>query len=54
MAVAESTDVKLAKDGLTDIADERVHAGEFLRFWEELAPLRSSSTRKVIAKWKSS
>jgi rubrerythrin len=39
MQLAESTDVKLAKDVLADIADEeRVHAGEFLRLLKELAP----------------
>lgn len=39
MQLAESTDNKLAKDVLTDIADEeRVHAGEFLRLLHELAP----------------
>jgi len=39
MQLAESTDNKLAKDMLTDIADEeRVHAGEFLRLLYELAP----------------
>jgi rubrerythrin len=39
MQLAESTDNKLAKDVLKDIADEeRVHAGEFLRLLKELAP----------------
>ena len=39
MQLADSTDNKLAKDVLTDIADEeRVHAGEFLRLLYELAP----------------
>ncbi|MGB8225941.1 MAG: ferritin family protein, partial [Sedimentisphaerales bacterium] len=39
MQLAESTDNKLAKDVLADIADEeRVHAGEFLRLLHELAP----------------
>ena len=39
MQLAESTDNKLAKDVLVDIADEeRVHAGEFLRLLKELAP----------------
>ncbi|MFH1379745.1 MAG: ferritin family protein [bacterium] len=39
MQLAESTDNKLAKDVLVDIADEeRVHAGEFLRLLHELAP----------------
>src|ERR1017187_4493273 len=37
--LAESTDNKLAKKVLNDIADEeRVHAGEFLRLLRELAP----------------
>ena len=39
MQLAESTDNKLAIDVLKDIADEeRVHAGEFLRLLQELAP----------------
>jgi len=39
MQLAESTDSKLAKKVLTDIADEeRVHAGEFLRLLRELSP----------------
>ncbi len=39
MQLAESTDNALAVDVLTDIADEeRVHAGEFLRLLDELAP----------------
>jgi rubrerythrin len=39
MQLAESTDNKLAKEVLKDIADEeRVHAGEFLRLLKELAP----------------
>ena len=39
MQLAESTNNKLAKDVLKDIADEeRVHAGEFLRLLHELAP----------------
>jgi rubrerythrin len=39
MQLAESTDDKLAKMVLVDIADEeRVHAGEFLRLLKELAP----------------
>ncbi|MFH1732036.1 MAG: ferritin family protein [Planctomycetota bacterium] len=39
MQLAESTDDKLAKDVLIDIADEeRVHAGEFLRLLKHLAP----------------
>ncbi len=39
MQLAESTDNKLAKEVLEDIADEeRVHAGEFLRLLKELAP----------------
>ena len=37
--LAESTDNTLARNVLTDIADEeRVHAGEFLRLLKELAP----------------
>ncbi len=37
--LAESTDNKLAKKVLYDIADEeKVHAGEFLRLLKELAP----------------
>jgi rubrerythrin len=39
MQLSESTDDKLAKDVLVDIADEeRVHAGEFLRLLHILAP----------------
>jgi len=39
MQLAESTTDKLAKDVLTDIADEeRVHAGEFLRLLYHLVP----------------
>ncbi|HNR57683.1 MAG TPA: ferritin family protein [Methanothrix sp.] len=39
MQLAESTDDELAKAVLVDIADEeRVHAGEFLRLLQELAP----------------
>ncbi len=39
MQLAESTDNQLAQDVLKDIADEeRVHAGEFLRLLQELAP----------------
>ena len=39
MQLAESTNDKLAKEVLKDIADEeRVHAGEFLRLLHELAP----------------
>ena len=39
MQLAESTDDKLAKEVLVDIADEeRVHAGEFLRLLDHLAP----------------
>ncbi len=39
MQLAESTENKLAIDVLKDIADEeRVHAGEFLRLLNELAP----------------
>lgn len=39
MQLAESTDSRLAREVLKDIADEeRVHAGEFLRLLKELAP----------------
>ncbi len=39
MQLAESTDNELAIEVLKDIADEeRVHAGEFLRLLQELAP----------------
>ncbi|MCM8768301.1 MAG: rubrerythrin [Candidatus Omnitrophica bacterium] len=39
MQVAESTDHKLTREVLKDIADEeRVHAGEFLRLLRVLAP----------------
>ena len=39
MRLAESTNNKLARAVLEDIADEeRVHAGEFLRLLHELAP----------------
>jgi len=39
MQLAESTDHKLAREVLRDIADEeRVHAGEFLRLLKELSP----------------
>lgn len=39
MQLAESTDDKLAKEVLVDIADEeRVHAGEFLRLLHHLEP----------------
>jgi rubrerythrin len=39
MQLAESTDNKLAVNVLQEIADEeRVHAGEFLRLLNELAP----------------
>jgi rubrerythrin len=39
MQLAESTNNKLAQEVLKDIADEeRVHAGEFLRLLNELAP----------------
>ena len=39
MQLAESTDNKLAKEVLKDIADEeRVHVGEFMRLLYELAP----------------
>ena len=39
MQLAESTNDKLAKEVLIDIADEeRVHAGEFLKLLKHLAP----------------
>jgi rubrerythrin len=39
MQLAESTENKLAREVLVDIAnEERVHAGEFLRLLKELAP----------------
>jgi len=39
MQLAESTDEKLAREVLIDIADEeRVHAGEFLRLLKQLDP----------------
>lgn len=39
MQLADSTDNKLAQEVLRDISDEeRVHAGEFLRLLNELAP----------------
>jgi rubrerythrin len=39
MQLAESTDNKLAREVLVDIADEeRVHAGEFLKLLHHLAP----------------
>jgi len=39
MQLAESTDNKLAKEVLIDIADEeRVHAGEFLKLLYHLSP----------------
>ncbi|GAB6190025.1 ferritin family protein [Marinitoga arctica] len=39
MQLAESTDNKLAKEVLIDIAnEEKVHAGEFLRLLKELDP----------------
>ena len=39
MQLSESTDNRLAKEVLKDIADEeRVHAGEFLRLLKKLAP----------------
>ncbi|MDR0767153.1 MAG: hypothetical protein LBE57_01705 [Methanosarcinales archaeon] len=41
--LAESTDNKLAKEVLLDIADEeKVHAGEFLRLLHELDPKEAS------------
>ena len=45
--LAESTDNKLAKEVLVDIAkEERVHAGEFLRLLKELAPDEEDFYRK--------
>lgn len=39
MQLVDSTDDKLAREVLTDIAnEERVHAGEFLRLLKHLAP----------------
>jgi rubrerythrin len=39
MQIVESTDNQLAREVLTDVAnEERVHAGEFLRLLRELAP----------------
>ena len=39
LQLAESTDNKLVREVLKDIADEeRTHAGEFLRLLKELAP----------------
>jgi len=39
MQLSESTNNKLVADVLVDIAnDERVHAGEFLRLLQQLAP----------------
>jgi rubrerythrin len=41
--LAESTDSQLAREVLLDIADEeRVHAGEFMRLLQELAPDEAS------------
>jgi len=49
MQLAESTDDKLAKMVLVDIADEeRVHAGEFLRLLKELAPDEEELYKKGI------
>jgi rubrerythrin len=52
MQLAESTDNKLAVEVLKDIADEeRIHAGEFLRLLNELAPdekkFYASGTKEV-------
>jgi rubrerythrin len=48
MALAESTDDRLAVEVLKDIADEeRVHAGEFLRLLHKLAP----DEEKFYAEW---
>ncbi|MEQ8235225.1 MAG: ferritin family protein [Syntrophomonadaceae bacterium] len=45
--LAESTDNKLARSVLLDIADEeKVHAGEFLRLLMELAPDEESFYKK--------
>ena len=42
MQLADSTDHKLVKEVLKDIADEeRVHAGEFLRLLKEIEPEES-------------
>ncbi len=47
MQLAESTDNRLAKAVLIDIAnEERVHVGEFLRLLRELAP----DEEKIYAK----
>lgn len=51
LQLAESTNNKLAKEVLKDIADEeRVHAGEFLRLLRELAPDEKNSMPKVRGK----
>lgn len=45
--LAESTDNKLAKNVLQDIAgEEKVHAGEFLRLLKELQPDEDSFYKK--------
>jgi rubrerythrin len=47
MQLAESIEDELAKEVLIDIADEeRVHAGEFLRLLQELAPDEEEFYRK--------
>ena len=57
MQLAESTDNKLAVEVLKDIADEEIiHAGEFLRLLNELAPgekkLYASGAKEVEEKIK--
>jgi len=57
LQLAESTNNKLAKEVLKDIADEEiVHAGEFLRLLKELAPdeqkLYDKGAKEVEAKIK--
>ncbi len=47
MQLAESTDNKLARAVLEDIAEEEVvHAGEFLRLLKELAPEEEGHYKK--------
>lgn len=51
MQLAESTDNKLVKEVLKDIADEeRVHAGEFSDFSTNLRLMRKNFTLKVHRK----
>ena len=53
MRVRQVADNELAIEVLRDIADEeRVHAGEFLRFLYELAPDEKKSMTKVPKKFK--